>query len=419
MVASTDIKFYVHTNTNAPQLQNAFGCMIDVLDACLVNGFGSQVVTSLVASGTTVTATFGTAHNFMQYQVIKISGANQPEFNGEHRILTVPNSTSITFQLAATPSATTATGTIACSLPALGWLKPFSGTGKAAYRSSNTLLASRPYLRVVDAMDPVWTTTYAKFAKVALVEEMSDIDTMFGAIAPFDSSAPDKNWVGSGSGATAVNGWSKWYYAHTNSFAYVNIIADSAAVTNGTRSWILVGNSDYFYILPATTPTDTFPAVYGFGAFKSLINNDTSNNFLCSNFDSRAANSATYKGRYIGLTGTNAFQQILLQRPYTQNAQYTVASIRSLRPLASSSQDIYTGISDYIGSYSLTNIAPFAPVFINETVFRGELFGFYWLFQNKPYANYQAIQQGNIFYIALNCASDVSQGQAIFKVGEI
>ena len=84
MVASTDIKFYVHTNTGAPQLQNAFGCMIDVLDACLVNGFGSQTVSTLTASGTTFTATFGSAHNFMQYQVIKITGVNQPEFNGEH-----------------------------------------------------------------------------------------------------------------------------------------------------------------------------------------------------------------------------------------------------------------------------------------------------------------------------------------------
>ena len=49
MVASTDIKFYVHTNTNAPQLINNFGCMIDVLDACLVNG--RAVETQLVQAG--------------------------------------------------------------------------------------------------------------------------------------------------------------------------------------------------------------------------------------------------------------------------------------------------------------------------------------------------------------------------------
>ena len=149
MVASTDIKFYVHTNTGAPQLQNAFGCMIDVLDACLVNGFGSQAVSTLTAVGTTVTATFGSAHNFMQYQVIKIAGATQTEYNGEHRILTVPTASTLTFELATAPSVPTATGTINASLPPLGWEKPFSSAGKAAYRSANTLLASRPFLRVL------------------------------------------------------------------------------------------------------------------------------------------------------------------------------------------------------------------------------------------------------------------------------
>ena len=82
MVASTDIKFYVHSNNNAPQLQNAYGSMIDVLDACLVNGFGSQAVATLTASGTTVTATYGSAHNYLRYQVTKIAGVNQTEFNG-------------------------------------------------------------------------------------------------------------------------------------------------------------------------------------------------------------------------------------------------------------------------------------------------------------------------------------------------
>ena len=227
--------------------------MIDVLDACLVNGFGSQTVSTLTAVGTTVTATFGSAHNFMQYQVIKIVGATQTEYNGEFRILTVPNANSITFQLAAAPSVTTATGTINCSLPSLGWLKPFSGTGKAAYRSSNTLLASRPYLRVIDALDPAYTATYAKYAKVGIVEDMTDIDTMLGVQAPYDSANPNKNWVGTGSGASGVNGWARWYYAASG--AVSGGLINSQTPAAGNRQWILIGNSDYFYILPTSTVT--------------------------------------------------------------------------------------------------------------------------------------------------------------------
>lgn len=81
MVASTDIKYYLFTNTGAPQLSNNFGCMIDVLDACLVNGFGSQAVSTLTVSGTTATAAYASAHNYLQYQVVKFSNANQAEFN--------------------------------------------------------------------------------------------------------------------------------------------------------------------------------------------------------------------------------------------------------------------------------------------------------------------------------------------------
>ncbi|MEG2267534.1 MAG: hypothetical protein RSC68_24800 [Acinetobacter sp.] len=218
MVAKTDIKFYVHTNNNALQLTNNFGCMLSVLDACLVNGIQLGAISSLSATGSIITVTFGTAHNLMQYQVIKIAGANQSEFNGEHRILTVPNSTTVTFSLAVAPSVTTATGTINCSLPPLGWEKPFSsvnvnGGGKAAYRSKNLLLPSRPFLRVVDELDPVYTATYAKYAKVGIVEDMIDIDTMMGVQVPYESSKPNKNWVGSGSGTTAINGWAKWHYA--------------------------------------------------------------------------------------------------------------------------------------------------------------------------------------------------------------
>lgn len=173
----------------------------------------------------------------------------------------------------------TATGTINASLPPLGWEKPFSSTsatgGKGAYRSKNTLLSSRPFLRVIDELDPAYTVTYAKYAKVGIVEDMSDIDVMLGVQAPFDPANPAKNWVGSGSGTSAINGWAKWYYAGSDERYY----SDTAAPTAGNRNWILVGNGDYFYIFVASIPSNTNLVCYGFGAYKSLVNADTSNTF--------------------------------------------------------------------------------------------------------------------------------------------
>lgn len=423
MVASTDIKFYVHTNTNAPQLQNAFGCMIDVLDACLINGFGSQAVATLTASGTTVTATYGSAHNYLQYQVAKIAGVNQAEFNGEHRILSVPDANTITFELAAVPSVTTATGTITSSLPSLGWEKPFSSTnetggGKAAYRSLNLLLPSRPFLRVVDELDPAYNINYAKYAKVGIVEDMTDIDTMLGVQAPFDNANPNKNWVATGSGATAINGWAKWYYA----FAYAINSSGTDAVlpTTMSRNWLLVGNSDHFYILPLIgSSLNDGVLIYGFGAFNSLLNVDAANTFLAATTHYHNANSGYAKSESSPLLDSGSSKRIILQRSYTQAANYGIANNMSLAcgiNLLGQGASVFSGNQNYIGNKNLADVVAFVPVFINESVLRGELLNFFWLLQQRPYSNYQVVEKNNKAYIAAHAGL---VGQVVFKIGDL
>ena len=415
MVASTDIKFYVHTNNNAPQLTNNFGCMIDVLDACLVNGFGSQAVASLTASGTTVTAIYGSAHNYLQYQVAKIAGVNQAEFNGEHRILTVPNANTITFELAAVPSVTTATGTITSSLPSLGWLKPFSSTGKAAYRSSNTLLASRPYLRVVDALDPAYTSTYAKYAKVGIVEDMTDIDTMLGVQAPYDAANPNKNWVGTGSGPSAINGWARWYYSAAVS-AYLSVV-DTTAPSAGNRSWLLVGNENVFFILPVMTNADSNPLTYGFGNFNSLLNVDSGNTFLSSTLTYSAASATPHKGVATNLASNATTDSLLLHRKYTNEAIANNGNVISLGAGGSLS----SGSTNTIASVATTNTILQSPIFIRETtnVIRGEIPLLNWLFQIKPYTNLQLFEKNGQLFIAKDVAAYNAPGQVVIKVGDL
>lgn len=421
MVASTDIKFYVHTNNNAPQLQNAYGSMINVLDACLIDGIQIGVVNSLTASGSTVTATFGTAHNLMQYQVIKITGATQTEYNGEHRILTVPNANTITFELAAAPSVSTATGTISASLPPLGWEKPFSSTnpnggGKAAYRSTNLLLPSRPFLRVVDELDPAYTATYAKFAKVGIVEDMSDIDTMIGVQAPFDPANPDKNWVATGSGTTVINGWSRWYYACRNEFDASNS-NDTQSPVAGNRFYVVVGNGEYFYVFPASTPSSIYALPYGFGAFHSVLDADGSATFLNSTLSNNAANTVTNKQGYTGLVGSHANQKTSLHRSFNQSAAAALATALSLGV----ANVVYSGTSDYIGPSTLNNESYFAPIFLNESILRGKIKGLYWLFQNKPNNHMEVFMRNGEIYMAIMIAasgiSSVGQGQIICRIG--
>lgn len=391
MVASTDIKFYVHTNNNAPQLQNAYGSMIQVLDACLVNGIQIGTISSLTANGTTVTATFSSSHNLMQYQVIKIAGAAQNEYNGQHRILTVPNSTTLTFELATAPTSSSATGTISASLPPLGWEKAFSsinanGGGKAAYRSTNLLLLSRPFLRVVDELDPVWTSTYAKYAKVGIVEDMSDIDTLLGAQAPYDAALPNKNWVGTGSGNTALNGWSKWYYARGGNAR--DNITDAASPTTGNRNWLLVGNGDYFYIVPHLS-TGSYGIIYGFGSFKSIIKNDSTNTFLISTNNYVNASSSFVPVNFTA-GATNNVQQLIVFKKYDQIQQYQLCSLTGLNPANNSS--FYSGVAAV-----LLNDMPLTSGFIyeNNQIIRGELPCLMWKLNNFSMTDLQAAYDGS------------------------
>lgn len=410
MVASTDIKFYVHTNTNAPQLQNAYGCMIDVLDACLINGFGSQSVATLTASGTRVTATFGSAHNYLQYQVIKIAGATQTEFNGEHRILTVPNANTITFELNAVPSVTTATGTITSSLPSLGWLKPFSGTGKAAYRSSNTLLASRPYLRVIDALDPAYTSTYAKYAKVGIVEDMTDIDTMLGVQAPFDAASPDKNWIGTGSGTAAINGWAKWYYARGSAISTSSSL-DGNTAANGMRNYTIIGNDEFFYVLNGHTSADLNNLIYGFGALHSN--------------DKAFYLSATLSYQTASTNNTPSYNS-----PLSSGAVSMVCTIRSFTGTAlSGNTGKCVGIAPNQGAffsgggntYDSSNIV-YSDVYCvdSSNVMRGAYQSLKWIYQVKPHINKQPFQtiDGKLL-LPMDCFSFNQPGQVVFVLGDV
>lgn len=432
MVASTDIKFFVHSNNNAPQLQNAYGSMIGVLDACLVNGFGSQAVATLTASGTTVTATYGSAHNYLQYQVTKIAGVNQTEFNGEHRILTVPDANTITFELAVVPSVTTATGTITSSLPSLGWEKPFSSTnvnggGKAAYRSKNTLLPSRPFLRVVDELDPAYTATYAKYAKVGIVEDMTDIDTMLGVQAPFNPANPNKNWVATGSGATVINGWAKWYYARS---PYVYSGSDSeGGIQNGSRMWLIVGSRDYFYITPCITPySESFPITdtglpYGFGAFDRYFDDDVSNVFLSASIGDVKADTIYGLHETVGVSSSTK-PYILLLRPISQSSTYATGRTAFSASLAT----FDTGYSSY--SSNSSNKMVFYPALLEENnskfannvnVLRGALTGIYGLASRLPFADKQVFKQGGNLFISRYCliSTTAERGQIVFKVGEL
>jgi len=219
-MAIKPVKHFISTFAGAPVLTGQAGALIAVLDACLVDGFNLLTLDSLVVSGNVLTGTKA-GHGFVVDQVIATS-ANEAELIGEWTITSV---TSGTFSAVATGVAdVTGTGTLTAKAASAGWLKVFSGTNKAAYKSADPA-ATGMILRVDD------TGTTA--ARVVGYESMTDIDT---GVGPF----PTPTQIGGGG-----------YWTKSNS-------ADSTA-----RRWLIVIDEACLYLTVNHVGTTKHLAAFG------------------------------------------------------------------------------------------------------------------------------------------------------------
>lgn len=223
MAYNTTVKVFHSGMPGAPTLNGVAGTMLAVLDACLVDGFGAQAVSSLtVASGIATVVLSNTVNNqFDVHTVALLSGANPSGLNGEKRALT-KTATGFTFDATGIADQV-ATGTINVKLAPAGWAKPFTGTNLAVYRSPN-ILSSGCYLRV----DDTGTTN----ARVRSYATMTDVNT---GVSP----AP----------VAAAGYWPK-----------------ASAAAGNARHWIVIGDDRTFYVKVCTSNTGSQECGVTFGA---------------------------------------------------------------------------------------------------------------------------------------------------------
>jgi hypothetical protein len=177
------VKYFNSGMTGAPQISNNWGDLVTMLDACLVNGFALKAIDTLTCTDGVATATISAGHAYQREQVVQIAGADQPEYNGQFRVLDHDHHVHLRGDGTPASPATTSTSLTAKVAP-LGWEKPFAGTNKAAYRSKNPQSPQNILLIDNSLKTPNYTTTWAKWANVGIVEDLSDIDTIVGAQAP-------------------------------------------------------------------------------------------------------------------------------------------------------------------------------------------------------------------------------------------
>lgn len=264
------IKYYSSTHAATPTLGNNWGDLTGLLDALLVNGFNLKTIASITRSGSTATATVSAGHSYHVGAIVKIEGADQADYNGEFEVLSA-DSTTFTFTVAGSP-ATPATGGISAKIAPLGFeIYQTDGAHKRAYRSTDPA-SSKPVLLVnagakgTNPAGNAYDTNWAKWANVGIVEDMSDINTIVGAQAPYDPAYPTRNWDGGGN--ANQYGWAKWYWAHIDE-------RDNSTPNNGYRRWALVGDGRSFYLWLARWEGLGAPMVsYGFGEQKSFKPSD-------------------------------------------------------------------------------------------------------------------------------------------------
>lgn len=179
---TTAVRFFRSTDSGASSLSKTAGTLLNVLNACLITGYGTVTLTSLTVSGGVATAQVDAGHNFTMLgapgnpqigPIIRIqgaTGAGASLINTDHRIAVV-SANQFTFPLSGFSG--TATGTITAKLAPLDWSKPFSTGNKAVYRPAAGL---QHYLRIDDDGSTL-AVGATGVAPLRAYESMSGIDT--------------------------------------------------------------------------------------------------------------------------------------------------------------------------------------------------------------------------------------------------
>lgn len=341
-MTDTTVKYFASTMSGAPALSGTAGALIGVLDACLVNGFGSVTLDSLVVASNVATGTVSTGHNFSMVgntgPVITIAGATPAGLNGEWRIASVPGASTFTFATTGI-SDQTATGTITAKRSPAGWVKAYSETNKAAYQST-AIGSTANLLRIDDT-----TTTYATGSGYVT---MSDIDTGTG---PFLYS--------------------------------LGKLTKSITANATSRIWMLFADQSCFYLSIRTTDNDSGSEHYlgyYFGDIVSWLSVDAYHcGFICNN----------EYGQGYHLSSINTVSGRIMARSYTQIGNsvgfYNSSSVMTANPLGANLGMVYPSpVNNELVSF---------PVYVIESsVIRGTMPGF-WAPGHKLNAS---LVQGNI-----------------------
>lgn len=274
------VKRYHKFMTGMPAVET-WGDLTTMLDAVLCNGFNAKTPTAISRVDTTVTVAC-VDHGYEIGQVLVAAGANEPDYNGEHRVTYITTGT-YNYELpvgTTAPSSASTLTNFAVKVAPLGFEIHHTGIHRRVYRTLDTVNTNRPLLRVDDGLtfSGTWDTRWSKYAKITMASAMSDVDTFVGFKSPLtpDTAWPEANekCIPDTTGASRRNGWFRWYF-RKDANAYDTTINEAVMAR-----WDLVGDSRGFHFFPSTSNYDWGCSHYSFVEFDSYVPGDAGNVFL-------------------------------------------------------------------------------------------------------------------------------------------
>jgi hypothetical protein len=422
MATDVDVQYFSHLN--GLTLGNNWGDLIRLLDKALVTGIDfTQITAASIDAQGDVHITLSSAHNVMLFQVVELFGFTPSSLNQKYRIKGVPSAT----QLILKPKtdiverSITAIGT--GKLASLGYEIIFRDTNdvKRVYRAKNPS-AQHPFIRVDESLASdtgTYTSTYAKYAIVGLLEHMDHIDDYENPDAlqlPYDATDLAKNWKITGTGAACVRGWSRWYWT-ANGFYWMQ---DSESQTAGGRHFTILGDADAFYfaVHPYPVATDVgAKMVYGCGIFESALDTLYSPWFLAANFRNVPASSQYANGGYSEpfIKGDDAKSYFLLPKEDLLNKAQVDAFV--VNPVLSDSTQTLSGTA----TRATNPVAAIQfPILDKDRRLRGNLKHLHYAAKKHTSSNVTTpIIAGSSMYVWDSCTAYSSTGGFYYYLGEL
>ena len=123
------IKYYHSGQVGSPDLMVQQTSLQNLFDAVLVNGFNITAVDSITRDEQIATVNVNAGHHFENYDIVEISGSDQPEYNGDFVVF---NKTISSFNITVSGSPVSpASGSLISKIAPAGWEKIASETNRA------------------------------------------------------------------------------------------------------------------------------------------------------------------------------------------------------------------------------------------------------------------------------------------------